>query len=62
MDPNLILKKVRDSSGANVEGNELTLTEGEIIENDVVLDDDWWQGTNRKNQSGMFPASYVEKR
>ncbi|KAJ3390271.1 hypothetical protein HDU92_000596 [Lobulomyces angularis] len=44
------------------EPNEISLTEGELLRDIAVLDDDWWQGTNRDGIIGLFPSSYVERR
>jgi hypothetical protein len=31
-----------------------------LITNVVQTDEGWWEGTNGRNQRGLFPASYVE--
>jgi hypothetical protein len=41
------------------EDNEIGFAEGEIIIDIEFVDDDWWQGTNKAGESGLFPASYV---
>ncbi|ODQ47321.1 hypothetical protein PICMEDRAFT_15290 [Pichia membranifaciens NRRL Y-2026] len=41
------------------EDNEIGFTEGEKIVNIEFVDEDWWQGTNSKGETGLFPASYV---
>ena len=42
------------------ESNEIALTEHELIVSIVQVDEGWWQGTNAKGESGLFPANYVE--
>lgn len=41
------------------EDNEIGFTEGEKIVDIEFVDEDWWQGTNSKGETGLFPASYV---
>ena len=40
---------------------EMTVNEGEVL---TVTRQDvgegWWEGTNTRGQSGLFPAAYVE--
>jgi len=43
------------------EDNEISFEEGEMIYNiDTTISDDWWEGTNIHNESGLFPAAYVQ--
>ena len=42
------------------EENEIDLVEGEVIGMIETLDEDWWQGTNGKGETGLFPSNYVE--
>ncbi|KAJ3038122.1 hypothetical protein HK097_003278, partial [Rhizophlyctis rosea] len=42
------------------EANEVSLQEGERITNIVQIDEGWWQGTNSRGETGLFPANYVE--
>ncbi|KAG8697804.1 hypothetical protein FRC08_006320 [Ceratobasidium sp. 394] len=41
------------------ENNEISLVEGERIVNIETVDKGWWQGTNARGQTGLFPANYV---
>lgn len=39
------------------EDNEISFEEGEMIYNvDTTISDDWWEGTNIHNESGLFPG------
>ena len=38
----------------------LSLTEGEIITNVSVIDDDWAEGQNFNDRTGRFPLSHSE--
>ena len=38
------------------EANELVLVEGEIVEQIEMVDEGWWQATNAKGESGLFPC------
>jgi hypothetical protein len=42
------------------EDNEIELKEGEYITDIQQVDTDWWQGTNSKGETGLFPSNYVE--
>ncbi|KAJ6258676.1 Intersectin-1 [Drechslerella dactyloides] len=42
------------------EDNEIDLVEGEVVGMIEMVDDDWWQGTNEKGDTGLFPSNYVE--
>ena len=42
------------------EDNELELVEGEYVSNIEMVDEDWWMGTNKQGESGLFPSNYVE--
>lgn len=42
------------------EDNELELVEGDYVTNIEMVDEDWWMGTNKKGESGLFPSNYVE--
>jgi hypothetical protein len=42
------------------EDNELELVEGEYVTDIEMVDEDWWMGTNKKGESGLFPSNYVE--
>ncbi|KAI9782080.1 MAG: hypothetical protein M1839_005426 [Geoglossum umbratile] len=42
------------------EDNELELKEGEYVTDIDMVDEDWWWGRNSKEETGLFPASYVE--
>lgn len=39
--------------------SDLHLIAGDIITNIEKPDENWWQGTNTKGQSGLFPSNYV---
>ncbi|KAF2836456.1 hypothetical protein M501DRAFT_939401 [Patellaria atrata CBS 101060] len=41
------------------EDNELELTEGSLVTNIEMVDDDWWMGQNERGESGLFPSNYV---
>ncbi|THH27533.1 hypothetical protein EUX98_g6653 [Antrodiella citrinella] len=40
--------------------NELTLLEGQLIEQIDFIDDGWWAGIDPNGKTGIFPANYVE--
>ncbi|KAJ3041204.1 hypothetical protein HDV00_009742 [Rhizophlyctis rosea] len=42
------------------ESNEISLQENEHVTNIVQIDEGWWQGTNGRGETGLFPANYVE--
>ncbi|CAE6507099.1 unnamed protein product [Rhizoctonia solani] len=42
------------------EPNEISFSEGERITNIEMVDEGWWQGTNSRGETGLFPATYVE--
>lgn len=42
------------------EEGEVGFEEGEKITNIEFVDPDWWQGTNSKGETGLFPSNYVE--
>ncbi|KAK0202310.1 SH3 domain-containing protein [Desarmillaria ectypa] len=42
------------------EDNEMTLLEGELIEQIEELDEGWWSGVGPGGKTGMFPANYVQ--
>ncbi|ATY61933.1 actin binding [Cordyceps militaris] len=42
------------------EDNEINLVEGEIVTDVDQVDPDWWIGTNKHGENGLFPSSYVE--
>ena len=39
------------------EDNELSLAEGELIEQIEQLDEGWWQGVGPGGRSGLFPGA-----
>ena len=40
---------------------ELTLTTGDILTvTRTDVGEGWWEGTNSKGESGLFPEAYVE--
>lgn len=41
------------------EDNEIGFVESELIVDIEFVDEDWWQGTNSKGETGLFPSSYV---
>ena len=43
------------------ESNEISLREGDHVMDIHFVSDDWWQGTCN-GKTGLFPASYVEKK
>ncbi|RKP17249.1 hypothetical protein ROZALSC1DRAFT_16557 [Rozella allomycis CSF55] len=53
-------KVIYDYNGAEID--ELSIKEGEILINISKIDENWWLGTKESNnQTGLFPATYVEK-
>ena len=42
------------------EYNEMSLLEGELVQQIEELDEGWWSGIGPGGKTGMFPANYVE--
>ena len=42
------------------EDNEVDLIEGDYVTNIEMVDENWWMGTNKHGESGLFPSNYVE--
>ena len=40
--------------------NEIELKEGERVTGIAMVDENWWMGTNAREESGLFPSNYVE--
>ncbi|KAF2867591.1 SH3 domain-containing protein [Massariosphaeria phaeospora] len=43
------------------DSNDLPLKEGDMITDIQKIDPEWWQGTNPRGQTGIFPRTYVEE-
>lgn len=42
--------------------SEMTISAGEVVTvTRIDVGEGWWEGTNQRNQSGLFPEAYVEK-
>lgn len=41
------------------EENEMSLIEGEILEDIVQADENWWSGTGSGGRSGLFPGLLI---
>ncbi|ODV87180.1 hypothetical protein CANARDRAFT_5734 [[Candida] arabinofermentans NRRL YB-2248] len=53
------IKAIAEYDYEKDEDNEIAFTEGELIINIKIVDEDWWFGVNSSGESGLFPASYV---
>lgn len=42
------------------EDNELTLREGEVIEQLEQVDPGWWEASSLNGKRGLFPCEFVE--
>ncbi|KAH7904713.1 SH3 domain-containing protein [Hygrophoropsis aurantiaca] len=42
------------------EDNEMTLVEGELVEQIEEVDEGWWSGVVGGVKNGLFPSNYVE--